>query len=451
MTLFLSLILFTANAKATAKIPVVTLAGVNQPPSTITATYSQSATLDPNADNAPTINAFLDSLPEGVTVTLPEGIWPVNSRVQINKRLELNSASGATIRLIAADANMHVLRVGQYHANVKVNGVTIRRLTLEIDGSKTTGLYNCVDANGDDFTAEDCVFRNCPHEGIVVSGNSKRPIIRRCRAENCGTGNQSYFNSTAGFNSHGWSTVYEDCVATGCGQGFEIDAYHTRVRRCRAEFPAGTTPSIAFNVGSVGTGIWDVEIDGCTSIGYETAVQSGNGIGRFAGLNIHDCIFDGGCCHVMGGVHTNTNPGLVAELGEEGPDGGQSHIDRNVFIVRQPHQGLLGVSMQPSAEEGIYGREAWTFDDNVVVYIGTPPQDCPGLFIGGMQMKPVSMQRNKLFGMDTAPSRGDIQTFTSNGSVAVPGQPNLTLSGNLAFKVDGTARPVVIRIEGAAP
>jgi hypothetical protein len=414
--------------------------------------FSSSLELSETEDNAPGLNAWLDQLPVGVVVTFPAGIWPIHSHIQVNKRIELTAIGSALFKLIAANANAKVLRIGDYNGNVKVNGCTVRNLTLEIAGEKTSGLYNCLEAHGDDTTVEDCTFKGCPHEGIVVSGNSRRANITRCRGESCGTGNTSYSLSTAAFNSHAHPTIYTDCTATGSGQGFELDGHGTKCIRCRAENPHGVTPSIAFNVGSVGTGIWNVEVSESVSIGYATAVQSGNGIGRFANLNVHDCIFDGGGAYVMGGIATNSNPALIAELGQEGPDTGLSHVDRNVFIVRAAHQGLMGVSLGPAATDEVYGRESWTFDDNAVVYVnGAPPQDSPVLFISGKQVGAVTMRRNRLFGMDTAPSRGDLQTFTLNSNPAVQGQPNLTHGQNLAFKVDGTARTLVVRIEGAAP
>jgi hypothetical protein len=204
-------------------------------------------------------------------------------------------------------------------------------------------------------------------------------------------------------------------------------------------------------VGSVGTGIWNVEISDSVSIGYATAVQSGNGIGRFANLNVHDCVFDGGACHVMGGIATNSNPSLIAELGQEGPDTGLSHVDHNVFIVRAAHQGILGVSTGPEPGYAIFGREQWTFNDNVVQYVNTPPGDSPVLFIGGSQAGAVEMKGNRIFGMDAAPSRADLTTFTNGTNVAIPGQPGLVQSGNLAFTTSGTVRPLVVRIEGATP
>jgi hypothetical protein len=418
-----------------------------------TANFQSQVTLTETGDNAPALNSFLAQLPDGCTVTLAAGTFPLNSAIVVGKKLTLQggSASTTSLKLIAANTNAKVIRIGDYNGNVKVNGCTVRNLTLEIAGDKTTGLYNCLEAHGDDTTVEDCTFKGCPHEGLVVSGNSRRAHITRCRAEACGTANQSYTQSTAGFNSHSHEGVYTDCVATGCGQGFEIDGHHTRVIRCRAENPHGVGPSIAFNVGSVGTGIWDVELSECTSVGYPTAVQSGNGIGRFANLNVHDCVFDGGSCHVMGGIATNSNPALIAELGQEGPDTGLSHVDRNVFIVRAAHQGVLGFSSGPEPGYAVFGREQWTFNGNVIQYVNTLPGDSPVLFIGGKQDGAVEMKGNRIFGMDTAPSRGDLQTFTNGTNVAIQGQPNLTQSGNLAFKLDGIVRPLDVRIEGSSP
>jgi hypothetical protein len=103
-----------AVAKARVSVPNI---GIVQPPSTATASINQTFTSAPlvaDGDNATTLNTFFNQLPAGVSVTLPPGVWPVNTGLFISKRMELSSVSGATIRLIASGSNADVLKVGDW-------------------------------------------------------------------------------------------------------------------------------------------------------------------------------------------------------------------------------------------------------------------------------------------------------------------------------------------------
>jgi hypothetical protein len=443
MTLFLALALFLQPPSATSKVTkdVVVTQEVTV----------ESAPFTADSDNAPIINAFLESLPAGSVVTLPAGVWPIKSPVQVNKPIVIESAANwpATLKLIASNTDADVLRVGKYSdpGSFRVNGVTLRRLTLEVAGEKTKGQMQCLEVQGDDFTAEDCTFIGSPHEGVVVHGLNRRATFLRCTAINCGNGNEFYERSTAGFNAHAYPTIYTQCVTRGCGQGYEIDGYHTRVTECEAHEPGPGTPSIAFNVGSTGMGIYDVQLHRCKTSGYVSALGVGNGIGRLANVEVWDCIFDGGAVGVSGGIPENKNPGGVAWIGEEGPDGGHSKVCRCTFIVRGSHGGIYGINTGPAdlGTPNVYGREQWTFDDNTVVFVGVPDEHGPIGYIAGNQSAPVSMLRLKVFGRDTGPSRGDIAVFSNNANKV--GTPPLTYSGT-AFRKDGTQRPLVVNIEG---
>jgi hypothetical protein len=403
-----------------------------------TATIETSVDLYPNEDNHEQLQWLLDNAAEGSVVTLPEGVWPVHSSLSLRKRLAIQGQN-ATLRLIASGKEACCLFVGNYSGNVKTNGVTVRGVTFEVAGEKSAGLLNCVRVFGDDFTAEQCKFSGAPHEGVVCHGNSQRAKVLNCEADDCGKGNTFYQMPTAAFNVYTPFALVKGCKAKNSGQGYECGGSNVTVTHSTAE-----NCSWGFNVGSHVSGIWKTEIAFCTTINCPTALVMGNGIGRCSENSVHDCIFDGGTVEVSGGMPENK---VVDPEIPQGPDTGISHVDRCTFIVRGSHGGIFGTNTGP-ADGGpvhVLGREKWTFDDNTVLFIGTPDEHGPVGFIAGNQSAPVSMQRLKVFGRDAGPSRGDISVFSNNANKV--GTVDLTHSGT-AFRKDGTQRPLVVNIEG---
>jgi hypothetical protein len=438
LTILLS---FGAVAKAKVQPPNVAVGAINQ-------TFT-SQPLDANADNAATLNTFLASLPEGTTVSLPAGVWPVHSPVTIHKRLTIEGPTQGECRLklIASGVNSDVIQVGKYNdpGSFKANNVTIKRLTLEVAGQTTTGLYNCLDVWGDDINCEDVTLVGSPHEGVVTGGF--RASFLRCKALGCGFGNQSYFNSTAGFNGHSHPTIYRECYSNS-RQAFEVDGHGSKVIDCLAECAPGTnSPVIGVNIGSTPFGISDVEVTGCRIVGYESGIGFTNGIGRLANVNVHHNVIDGGSVGVGGGRYQNlaSDPSIPV-----GPDTGQSYVENNLFIVRTQHQGIVGSNTGPAdgGNPNELGREPVRINGNIFLFL-VQVNDAPTFHIAGNYAGAMEFKRNYFIGQNAAPSRGDIQTYTSGSNPALPGQPNLTMEGNQAFKGDGTVRPLVVRIEGS--
>lgn len=416
-----------------------------QPPTLSTTVPAQSAALDPTGDNSATFQAFFDFVPAGAVVLVPPGTWNLHSMVRIAKATTLESsgtAANTTLKGVSNNqASRYVLDVGNYGTDVKANNVTLRRITFDASGLTGDGIHGCLFVHGDAFTMQDSVVRGSHHEG--VAGGGMGALIERCQAIECGNGSAWYTNrSTAGFNVHSHNTVYRDCEAIDCGQGFEMDGYNTIAERCiaRMTHPPVASPAIGYNVGSTGTGIWNIKIQYSKTFGYASAVETGNGIGTFASVSILDNVFDDGGVSFMGGVPTNSAPGAIPP-GMNPPDTGQSHVDRNVFISRGDWGASAAYSTTPAATGSVYGREPCTFNDNVFINLSVANPFIPALLnIAGNVTAPVEWKRNKIFGWDVAPQRGDGATFTYNENPAVPGQPSLTSEHNLAFKKDGTER-----------
>jgi hypothetical protein len=456
MTLLIAL-LFAAPAEltATVAVPRVTLAAINQPASSITATYSRSATIDPDTDNAPVINAFLDSLPEGATANLPAGTWPINSGLQINKTRRLRGAGmNATIIVGRGDTwSGAVVGFGDYHQNVKVNNVILEDLTVRQEGRTPNAphrTHTCIFGHGDHFRGNRIKLEGSQYEGVVIGGDSIDAVFTECGGVNCGNGGPAYERSTAAFNCHTRNGKYIRCWTKGCGQAVEAGTNGMVIDDCTFEEPGSGTPSIAVNLGSSNWGIYNVTVRNCRIRGYPDSIGTGNGNGRLCRVNIVNNVVDG-TIGFGGGLPNNLVPGNPFE----GPDLYGSTIHGNTIFVKTAHGGVILYNTGPSASYAVFGRENLSIRRNVIVNLHPASASQSGRpvinFAGNITAASVECFDNWLVNFDSdGQGAGDIASYSNNECPAVPGFPTLKHGRNRVFKWDGTERAAVVRIEGLA-
>jgi hypothetical protein len=424
--------------------------GTPQPPAVARATLTaESQPLNAAGDNEPQLRAFIDSLPNGANVVIPAGTWRVDRPLKVTKAVTLESEgegeSRATIVAGEAAAGRGAIEIGDDTPGGQVDGATIRNLIVR-QQSNAAGVKNCVVVHGDGFTMRDTHLADSKHEGLVISATSRGANIEDCTAADCGLGSPSYTLPTAAFNSHAIETNYKRCSVRGSGHGIEASNTGTTIDACDVAEPGTSfagTQGTAYVVGSAGMGVYRLTIKHSRSTGYANAVNVGNGIGRLTEVDVVGNRFDGGGVSFMGGKTTNNVPHP-----DEGPDLSPigSRIRSNTFIVRGPTQGLVIYNTGPQA--GVYdvfGREKLTVEDNAVFCVG-PHGTSPLFGVAGRVVGQVAILRNKVFGSPQEPSRGDVATFTNNANLAVPAMP-IDVAGNVAYKADGTERPVVVKIE----
>jgi hypothetical protein len=421
---------------------VVALLVIAQPPVAV-ATFTQEVALVAEGDNAPALNAFLGSLPAGVKVTMPAGVWPVSSRLKFHKQLTLEgAAAGTTFKLIAQDGgDGKVAEIG--HSSdpgaVKVDGVTVRRITFEVAGTPTGAHFSCLDVWGDDFVIEDCTFIGSTAEGFTGAGI--RHTVTRCKAIACGHGNAFDGRKLAGFNDCAQLTTYTECEATNCGQGVEFGGNGSKLIRCTF---TSDVRNYGANLGSMVHGSHDCQILDCLFNGCGITV--GNGIGRMYNVTIKGNVLDDGFVAFMGGRADN-----MAE-NQPGQSVGQSYIEHNTFVIRTDAGGVCGMTTGPSGPNPASDemcREPVALNDNVFMYMVPTVANAIPLFVGGKWTGAIEWKRNRIFGLNAAANHGDLATFSYADNIAISGQPGLTKEGNLAFKADGTLRATVIKIEGS--
>lgn len=399
-------------------------------------------------DNAPQLQSFIDSLPEGSSVALPAGTWNVASpiRLKANQKLVGKGMDQTTVRSTGAAWADGVVVWGVDWTN-PAHGVELRDLTVEQAVNGPTQ-HTCVHGEGNDSKLTRVRFKGSRYEGVVIGAWNLRATFTDCEAEDCGNGGAAYAHSTAGFNSHAFDTRYTRCRAKRCGQGFEFGSAGTIVDSCIVTEPGAGAPSIAFNIGSYVNGVWKVRLRNSRSVGYATAVQVGNGIGRLADVRIESNAFVDGTVNFMGGKPTNAVP--HPHTGYQGPDTFGSAVVGNTFIFTKPNYGAVSYNTGPSATWEVFGREPLAVERNIVHFklAGGDVQPAPPFGFGGKITGGCRLIDNIVSGMESAPGRGDGATYTNNGNPAVQNMP-IVVKGNVATNAEGMNRAFVVKIEGA--
>jgi hypothetical protein len=428
-----------------------------QPPRASSTIYSPP--LDPAADNLPSLQPFFDSLPAGSTVSIPSGTWAIGGTLKAKKTVRIIGQNGATLKVTGAHGGGAVIEIGEYSSGTFAHDSVVSNLILDHSGTGP-GVQNCLIVHGDRCTITKNTFRNAKHEGLVVHGDCASPLIEDNVAENCGLGNETYTSSTAGFNPHARGTILRRNKAIGCGLGFELSNSNVEVTECEASNP-GTSiaggPYTGFVIGNAVMGVYDVRLTRCRSIGYPVFAGAGNVNGRCTKISITNCYSDAGMFGVSGGLQNNIVSGQPGEGPDLDPAG--STFEGNTLIVRKAGADwfIYNVGPAPTENSKVFGREKWTCRRNRIIN-GIPAsaeqQGAPLISVAGHVEADVSIVDNEFIDFDAAPSRGDIASFTNNASVAVPGKPNLLVSGNRAWKKPAgiyaaMQRPVDIKIEGA--
>lgn len=449
--IFLAVLLLSAHPVAKATVTVPNIGLVQPPPANVAqATFTQSSMpLFPDADNRATLQSFLDSLPAGVVVMMPSGVWPVYATLNGTKSLTIKGAgiNSTTIVGQGADYAGPVFKAGVYDT-IKVDNIVLEDIAFKQEGRSPTQKHTCVNIHGDHFRATRVKIEGSQYEGIQVDGNCVDALFTDCVGVDCGNGGPAYTLSTSAFNSHARDTHYINCRTTGCGQGCECGSRGTIVEGCTFENPGAGGPSIGINVGSNAWGVHDVKIMGNFVRGYPSGIGCGNGIGRLSKVEITGNVVDGGTIGFMGGKTTNAVPGNP----NEGPDLYGSICSGNTIIVRQANGGALLYNTGPEATAVEFGRENLTMDSNTIVsLIPSNAEQQVAMWTGcaGKITAIVKITNTKIFNSDVAPDRGDIASESNNASVAVPGMPTLSLSNNRVFRWDGAERSLNVRIEGS--
>lgn len=412
-----------------------------------------------DADNYAALQALLDVAPE---VRLPPGNWPI-SRTLVYKlngqRIRSYGVDACTLRQYGAYTGP-VLGIGAHPTwnpggpnltGCRLNGITLHQ-TVDASGASCMIIYEFCS----DFEASNIRLKGSRYEGFISGSTSSFITLKHIEVLDCGNGGIAYPLSTAGINATSDHMLVEDFRCTGCGQGVEGGSQHVVYRRGTITDPGDGNPGIGINIGSTGQGIYDVVVEDCIISGYDSAIAVVNGIGRLCGVYIRrNKIYDEGDgdspIEFAGGQMNNLVTG--GDNPYEGPDLAGSEITDNEFFVSSPHDGVISYNTGPAdgGNPNVYGREALTISRNTVRFVAgdTSLQTNPIFGFAGNITANCRLTDNIIHGLPAAPSRGDMQSYTNNANVAVPGFPTFRHGRNYAFAPSGERRAFVTNIEGA--
>lgn len=409
------------------------------------------AQLYPDSDNWQTLQDFCSA---HTAVQLPDGVWNLSRTLNLPPGFRSLRGRGVDSVTLMRNGvwNGPVIGLGgsgrwggglAAAANVTIAGMTV----WQTDTSNTNN--KCIwTEGGDNLLVEQVRVRGSIYEGIVAGSSVDGVTVRNFEAWDCGVGDAILFpRSIAGINCTNRNLLCEDFVCLRCGQGIEggnSPAGTFRRGLIVGPNPTGLGPSLGINIGSTGRGIYRLTVEDVVVRGYDTSVALGpNGIGRLCGCTLQRCDCDGGISF-SGGIADNLVPGQPGE----GPDTEGSFILDNILRINGLSDDAFLYNTGPNDHYAIFGREPVTFARNTVYYDGTPQTTPTFGFAGGIEAACV-VKENFSYGLNAAPTRGDVASFTSGSNPAVPGMPNLTVKGNFVFNVAGAYRQQSIKIEGA--
>jgi hypothetical protein len=304
-------------------------------------------------DDTAALQAAIDQIADakGGTLTLPAGISAVKCiYMRFGNRGTATTVPGVPAALIGRDySNISIVGAGSdssrnprtrlIHAysgiptNTLVNGVGVRLnailchdeytvrasvsgigIDTRVSNFRLTGfgmeiLPNTLDyvttlfLRASSATLIDMQFVNPSYEGCVGAA-CNNVTFSNCIARNSGwqgpvrpsAGNVAGFNILEG-------VTYTDCEAINCGQGWEAGGLTpVLLDRCKVVNNDGRIGQVAFNIGSSGSGVYNVTIRNCQAIGPTGGFGCGNGIGPLSGIVVENNVFDGSGITYGGGT-----------------------------------------------------------------------------------------------------------------------------------------------------
>ena len=409
-----------------------------------------------SSDNWALLQAFVDA---HTSIHLPAGDWWLSRPLNIGnaaKELVGSGVEGTTLRNVGTYGGpvVGIGGDGRWTGSAgygRADGTIIRGMTLWQEDETTANCKCLFIETADDVLVENLRVRGSSYEGIVSGSNLFDITFRDIEAWDCGNGGPAYALSTAGINATSIDLLIEDFRTLRCGQGVETGNTRVTVRRGVVSEPGAGLPSIGINIGSSVYGVWRTAVEDVVISGYDSAVITGSGNGRLAGVYLRRLtIYEDGVEGTSpitfgGGALNNTVPHA-----DQGPTTEGSIIeDCNIYIT-SPHNGGIGYNSGVVDNDGLYGREPLVMRRNKVYMDLDDPseQTAPIYFVAGEVGAVVGVYENEVHGLPEGPSRGDLATFTNGLNVAIPEMPTLGYSGNLAFNASGARRSFDVLIEG---
>lgn len=261
--------------------------------------------------------------------------------------------------------------------NIEVSGLTLRQVKYPTRSIKVLYAYAT-----DTVSVHDCYIFGYSYEGIYMGGGFKsvRWRVFNNVASEIGKGGPAYSNTTSAYNLNGSYVEAFNNKASNSGQCFEAGARHASFVNNICD-----NTTIAFNIGSTGSGIWDLTMSGNYIKNSFYAMNSGNG-----GGTLHDIRFLNNIMidtpDVIWSYAANSNP--VNEVEFDSIVHAQSEFSGNSFFFSRAYGAVpanLGRSVFRIFQNPSFlnvGSDTITVANNTVQYDYLPSG--PLLIVGGL-------------------------------------------------------------------
>lgn len=133
--------------------------------------------------------------------------------------------------------------------------------------------------------------------------------IRNSQLGPCGNGGPAYTGTTSAINYNGANIYVHDNTVWGSGQGEEYGGREGQIENNEYDGStlSGGNQGTCFNLGSTGSGVFNVWFTGNHCKKFLSAVHGGNSIGTMDRIHIENNLFeDSGIVAVAGGIDTNS-------------------------------------------------------------------------------------------------------------------------------------------------
>lgn len=255
--------------------------------------------------------------------------------------------------------------------NIEIAGLTLRQVKYPTRPIKIITAYAT-----EDVSIHDNYLYGYSYEGVYMGGGFKsiRWRVFNNVAYEVGKGGPAYTNTLSAYNLNGSYVEAFGNKASNCGQCFEAGARHAFFYQNLCE-----NSTHSFNIGSTGSGIWDVTISDNVLKNNYYALVAGNGNGTLHDIRfIGNTMIDTPDVNIIYGANSNT----VNEVEFDTVIHNQSIVSGNRFILTNPalaNRAVFRFFVNPNFTN--VGADSLLVTDNAVSYSFLPTTAC--LNVGG--------------------------------------------------------------------
>ncbi len=247
-------------------------------------------------------------------------------------------------------------------SNIIISGITFSQVPTASTEAKVVSSYATQDVEIYQST-----FTGSSNECLVMGGGAKsiRWFVHDNVAHRCGHGTAPNWRATSALNLNGEDVVATNNYVFDSGQGIETGARRARfINNTLVGSPlsvsAPVSPSTGINIGSTGSGVWDIEVSGNSIRDWENqAIQIENSIGTLNRIYVHDNVMYGSGIALGGGTDRNS----VLEGALDTVIHGTSVVKGNTII--RPDNSAIMIGAWSAPERSL---ESWSIDDNTIIY-----------------------------------------------------------------------------------